>query len=97
LRIVPDSLSGPFITARIQPLLEDSTRATYLSLKSLGGKIFFAATLLLAATSATDAGLLPADDLQRILGWYTLGGLACIAVLTLTARTIAIAPPQKTE
>ncbi len=97
LRMVPDSLSGPFITARIQPLLEDSTRATYMSLKSLGGKVFFAATLLLAATSATDAGLLPADDLQRILGWYTAGGLTCIAVLALSAKYIAIEPPQKTE
>ena len=96
LRMVPDSLSGPFITARVQPLLEDSTRATYLSLKSLGEKVFFAATLLLAATSATDAGLLPADDLQRILGWYTAGGLACIALLAVTARYIAIEPCQNT-
>ncbi|WP_299417514.1 MFS transporter [uncultured Sulfitobacter sp.] len=97
LRIVPDSLAYPFILARIQPLLESSTRATYLSLKSLGGKVFFAVTLLLAATSAQDAGLLPAADLQRILGWYTIGGIACLALLALTARHIAIAPPQKTE
>lgn len=97
LRMVPDSLSGPFITARMQPLLEDSTRATYLSLQSLGGKVFFATTLLFAATSATDAGLLPADDLQRILGWYTAGGLASMALLALSARYIALEPPQNTE
>ncbi|WP_298859731.1 MFS transporter [uncultured Sulfitobacter sp.] len=97
LRIVPDSLANPFILARIQPLLEDGTRATYLSLKSLGGKVLFAGTLILAATTASDAGLLPADDLQRILGWYTVGGLICIAALAVTARWVQIAPPQKTE
>ncbi len=97
LRIVPDSLASPFILARIQPLLKDGTRATYLSLKSLGGKVLFAATLMFAATSASNAGLLPADDLQRILGWYTIGGLICIAALAITARWVQIAPPQKTE
>ena len=97
LRIVPDSLAYPFILARIQPLLESGTRATYLSLKSLGGKVFFAGTLLLAATSAQQAGLLPADDLQRILGWYTLGGLACLAALAFTATVVGINPAQKIE
>lgn len=96
LRIVPDSLAYPFILARIQPLLESSTRATYLSLKSLAGKIFFAVTLMIAATSAEDVGLLPTEDLQRILGWYTLGGLGCLAGLALAARRIRIAPPQNT-
>lgn len=95
LRIVPDSLARPFILARIQPLLESGTRATYLSLKSLGGKVFFAATLLFAATSTQDAGLLPADDLQRILGWYTAGGLVCITLLALTALKIAITPAKQ--
>lgn len=92
LRIVPDSLAYPFILARIHPLLESGTRATYLSIKSLGGKVFFAATLVLAATSAQDAGLLPANDLQRILGWYALGGIACLAALALIVPFIAVAP-----
>lgn len=97
LRIVPDSLSSPFITARIQPLLEDGTRATYLSLQSLGGKVVFATTLVFAATTASDAGLLPADDLQRILSWYTIGGMVCITALAITARWVQINPLQKTE
>jgi hypothetical protein len=96
LRIVPDSLSSPFILARVQPLLQAGTRATYLSLKSLGGKVLFAGTLLVAATSAQDAGLLPADDLQRILGWYAIGGIACLVALALTARGIRIEPPSHT-
>lgn len=93
LRMVPNSLAYPFILARIQPLLESGTRATYLSLKSLGGKVFFATTLLMAATTAQSAGLLPADDLQRILGWYTAGGLFCLAALAITSRWIAISLP----
>lgn len=97
LRMVPNSLAYPFILARIQPLLESGTRATYLSLKSLGGKVFFAATLLMAATTAQSAGLLPADDLQRILGWYTAGGLLCLCTLAVAARWIAIAPAQDSK
>jgi MFS family permease len=97
LRMVPDSLAYPFILARVQPLLHDNTRATYLSLKSLGGKVFFAATLFFAAQSTTETALLPAADLQRILGWYTLAGLCCLAALAFAARWIAIASPQKTE
>lgn len=97
LRIVPDSLSYPFILARIQPLLKAGTRATYLSLKSLGGKVLFAATLMFAATTTEGAGVLSPDDLQRILGWYVTGGLICLALLTVTVRMIARVPPQKTE
>lgn len=90
LRMVPDSLARPFILARIQPLLEKRTRATYLSLQSLGGKVFFAITLMGAATTAQDAGLLPPADLQRILTWYAAGGITCLAALALAARRIAV-------
>lgn len=93
LRIVPDSLAHPFIIARIQPLLESNTRATYLSLKSLAGKLVFAATLLLAATTAQNAGLLPAADLHRILGIYAVGGVLCLAGLAIWVRRVRISPP----
>lgn len=96
LRIVPDSLAYPFIIARIQPLLESRTRATYLSLKSLAGKLVFAVTLMFAASTAQDVGLLPADDLQRILGVYAVGGILCLALLAVLARRIQITPPPKT-
>lgn len=97
LRIVPNSLAYPFILARIQPLLESGTRATYLSIQSLGGKVFFATTLLFAATSTQDAGLLPAADLHRILGWYAAGGLACLSALAIFTPLIAIAPLRDPE
>lgn len=54
LRMVPDSLSQPFILARMQPLLPDGIRATYLSLQSLAGRILFAGALGLAAVQTTD-------------------------------------------
>ena len=97
MRMVPDSLAHPFILARIQPLLENRTRATYLSLKSLGGKTFFAITLLFAATTAQDAGLLPAADLQRILGWYAIGGILCLVGLAVLSTWVQITPKQKPE
>ncbi|MEP1766840.1 MAG: MFS transporter [Sulfitobacter sp.] len=96
LRHVPNSLAHPFILARIHPLLETNTRATYLSLRSLGGKLLFAISLLLAAMNTQDAGLLPVADLQNILGWYTSAGLLCLAVMTLLARSIALSPAQDT-
>ncbi|WP_299566901.1 MFS transporter [uncultured Sulfitobacter sp.] len=98
LRMVPDSLATPFITARIQPLLTDSSRATYLSLQSLAGKLAFAATLIFAASGAARAGLLPTEDLQRILAVYCIGGLVCLGLLAFTSRGIALEPgAQKTE
>lgn len=92
LRMVPDALATPFIQARIQPLLPAQTRATYLSLQSLAGKLVFAATLMVASTSAESAGLLPLADLQRILGWYTLAGVACLATLALISLRIPLEP-----
>ncbi len=93
LRMVPNALTQPFIQARIQPLLESQSRATYLSMQSLGGKLAFAASLLIAATGAQSAGLLPSADLQRILGWYAVGGLVWLALLALATRRIALEPP----
>lgn len=84
LRIVPDALSRPFIIGRIQPLLEDTARATYLSFQSLCGKLLFAGSLLLASTSAQDVGAMPYEDIRLILGWYVAAGL--VAWITLAAR-----------
>lgn len=86
LRMVPDSLSKPFILARSQPLLDSSTRATYLSLKSLAGRIFFAVTLGLASTEASNVSSLPHDQIQTILGAYALVGFAALIGLAALAR-----------
>lgn len=86
LRMVPDSLSQPFMRARIQPLLSDDVRATYFSVQSLAGRILFAATLGLATGFVADAATLPYADMQRILGAYAIFGLVLLVTLALTAR-----------
>ena len=92
LRMVPDSLSRPFILARIQPLLADESRATYLSLKSLAGRILFAATLFVAAGGAAGADQLSHGEIQIILGWYAAAGLAALLLLAAAARVIRLEP-----
>jgi len=85
-RMVPDSLSKPFILARVQPMLRDDSRATYMSLQSFCGRLFFAATLALASLSATGAAPMPYQEIQQILIWYVIGGIFCFAALAAAAR-----------
>ncbi|UWQ18140.1 MFS transporter [Jannaschia sp. M317] len=89
-RMVPDALAKPFITARIQPLLSDDSRATYLSLQSLAGRVLFAATLWLAASSTSDIGLMPDSDLRQLLSAYAIGGALCLLGLILAARHLRL-------
>ncbi|MEO1457975.1 MAG: MFS transporter [Pseudomonadota bacterium] len=86
LRMVPDALSRPFILARIQPLLSDVSRATYMSLQSFAGRLLFAATLVLASGTTSDDAPMPYDEIQGILVGYVLVGLLCLGVLALMAR-----------
>ncbi len=96
LRMVPNSLSGPFILARIQPMLPDDTRATYLSLQSLAGRALFAATLFVSATASSNAGLMPYSEIQSILVWYVVAGVIALAGLALWARKLPLEAPQST-
>ena len=86
LRMVPDSLSRPFILARIQPILRSEVRATYLSVKSLAGRILFALSLWLAAGSASDVDEMGHGELHAILWAYAAAGLAAFVLLAVTAR-----------
>ncbi len=86
LRMVPDALSRPFIMARIQPLLSSDSRATYLSLKSLCGRVIFAASLYVASGSTSGVGNMAYADIRAILGWYVLAGVALFAGLFIAAR-----------
>lgn len=86
LRMVPDSLSQPFIKARVQPLLADGIRATYMSVQSLAGRILFAVTLSFAAAETTDNVPLPYADMQVILTFYAGLGVGFLTLLFLTAR-----------
>ena len=92
LRMVPDSLSGPFILARIQPFLADNSRATYLSIQSLAGRLLFALTLVVSSSNTTDAGLMPYADISRILWWYAGAGLVVWLMLAALARRAGVEP-----
>ena len=92
LRIVPDALSHPFKMGRIQPLLRDEVRATYVSLQGLAGKLVFSISLLMAAGAASDVAALPYADIRMILGWYVGAGLLVWGALALTARRAGVNP-----
>jgi len=95
LRMVPDALTRPFILGRIQPLMADDSRATWLSLQSFVGRLIFAFFLTLGAISTTDVGLMPYKDIQSILMVASLIGLFVLAGLMVTARRIAIEAPSE--
>ncbi len=90
LRMVPDSLSWPFIVARIQPLLKDDSRATYMSLQSFAGRLIFAGVLVVASASTSDSATMAYAEIQVILGWSVLVGLMCFGLLAATARRAQI-------
>ncbi|AGI66821.1 major facilitator superfamily permease [Octadecabacter antarcticus 307] len=96
LRMVPDALSRPFILGRIQPLLTDDNRATWLSLKSFACRLVFATALAFGAISTTDAGTMPYVDIATILRVACLIGLAALVALAIAARRIAIAHEKET-
>lgn len=89
-RMVPDSLSRPFIQARIQPLLHDGTRATYLSVQSLAGRLLFAITLSIAAGQTSGDTTMPYADMQIILAVYAAIGLVFWLVLARTTKRAKI-------
>ena len=88
LRKVPDSLAQPFIAARIQPILEDETRATYISLRNLVARLLFAASLLLVSVNASEVGAMAIKEIQAILAVYVAFGLVCLALLAMTGRRL---------
>tara|TARA_R110002110_G_scaffold208965_6_gene421224 strand:+ start:414 stop:1652 length:1239 start_codon:yes stop_codon:yes gene_type:complete len=90
LRMVPDSFSGPFIMARLQPLLGDSGRATFLSIQSFAGRLLFAATLLVASASAPDGSAMAYGDIRSSLMWYAISGCLCLLVLGVSARRAGV-------
>jgi len=88
LRMVPDSLSRPFILARVQPELQDATRATYLSLQSFCGRLIFAATLYLAAGATSRENPMVYAEIRPILGWYVVIGIVVLLGLAVAATRV---------
>lgn len=94
LRMVPNSLSRPFIQARIQPALKDETRATYMSLQSFLGRLVFAGSLLLAARGSSDTSQMAYGEIRVILAGYALAGLVALGFLWWGTRRITLEPRQ---
>lgn len=94
LRMVPDSLSRPFILAAIQPLLQDGMRATYLSVQSFAGRIVFAASLWIVSRNVTEVGEMPTEDLSRVLGLYAVAGVLIWLGLLFAVRAIKLDPKR---
>ena len=92
LRMVPDSWSHPFIVSRIQPLLNDAGRATYLSVQSFAGRLLLASSLLIAAGQTRSNTPMVYAELQSTLGLYALMGLVCFGVLLTLARWAGVEP-----
>lgn len=90
IRMVPNSLSHPFILARVQPLLGDDSRATYLSVQSLMGKLVFAASLWLASGAASSQTVMAQGEIRTVLGWYAVVGLVVFAGLAVAARRVRV-------
>ncbi|KIN65499.1 Major facilitator superfamily MFS 1 [Sulfitobacter noctilucae] len=94
LRMVPDALSGPFVMGRIQPLLRDDVRATYVSVQNLSGKLVFSVSLLVAAGSASTMAEMPHADIRTILMWYIAAGAVVWLGLALSARSAGVEVPR---
>ena len=86
MRMVPDSLSRAFLLARIQPLLPDARRATWLSLQSFAGRLLFAGSLIVFSGEASDDGAMAYDEIRSVLSWYVGAGLLILAGLVLSVR-----------
>lgn len=93
LRMVPNSISRPFIQARIQPALQDESRATYLSLQSFVARLLFAASLFLAAGSSSDTGVMAYEEIRVILAGYVIVGVLSLLALALAARRVPLEEP----
>lgn len=90
LRMVPDALSKAFVVARVQPLLADEGRATFLSIKSFAGRLVLAITMIGAAQTATGETSLSYPEIQSVLTWYAVGGTLILLGLAFSARRAGV-------
>jgi MFS family permease len=93
LRMVPDSWTYPFIEARVQPLLSDAGRATFLSLQSFAGRLLFAGSIFAASLIAPTTGTMAYADIRATLAWYAVAGLVVFGGLLLASRRVEIEKP----
>ncbi len=92
LRMVPDSFARPFIVARMQPLLTDDGRATYLSLQSFAGRLAFAGSLYFASSQVGQGAEMAYGGIQMTLGSYAVAGALFLVLLAVTVRRAHVEP-----
>ena len=85
-RMVPSAFTQPLIVARLQPLLSDDSRATFLSLKSLVGRMGFALSLLAASVSASEVGAMAQEEIRAIVLGYAVAGILALLVFAALSR-----------
>ena len=88
LRMVPDSMAKPVLLARIQPLLADRGRATYLSLQSFCGRLLLAGSLVVISSGTGGEDAMAYAEIRWALAWYVGAGLAVLAGLALSVRAL---------
>ena len=91
LRMVPNSLARPFIVARMQPLLSDAGRATFLSIQSFVGRLLFAGSLLVVSAGLPEGSVMAHDDIAMALGWYAVAGVMFFGLLWASVRRSGVA------
>jgi len=84
LRMVPGTLTRPFVLEAIQPRLASGYRATYLSMQSLLARIAFSGSLFVAAYAVTGTRSLDREALLAILPGFALLGAVITFVLWRT-------------
>ena len=94
LRMVPSAFISALMMAKVQTLVSDQMRATYVSLQSLIGRLVFAAGLALAAGGTPDTNQMARADIQSILGWYALAGAGFVILLALALPKARLGGPQ---
>ncbi len=95
LRMVPDSIAWPFLVARIQPLLGDAQRATYLSLQSFCGRLILAVSLIALSSDASEGSPLAHAEMQGILLWYVAAGCVVFVGLFVSARAARLPEDER--
>jgi len=95
LRMVPNAFINALTMARVQLIIGDQMRATYVSIQSLVARLAFSATLAIAAGGTPDTDQMARADIQSILGWYAVAGMVFVALLALTARRANLGGPEQ--
>ncbi len=90
LRMVPNAMFTPFLLARIQPELGNESRATFLSIQSLCGRLVFALSLYLASFASSQTGAMDAGEVARVMGGFTLAGIVAVVLLWIWSSRVPL-------